>query len=388
MPLEIIIYRILRNTVFLYDKQEYLDCCYSGGNVCFFSRVWGGTDLLSNQERREEVGGRVKRVSILLVLISCLAGLLSACGGGSGGSSESVAQLPLASPLDTWHLRNPLPQGNDLTGVTYGNGIFVAVGEYGTILTSPDGVSWTARSSGTGHGLNGITYGNGLYVAVGDDTVVTSPDSVNWTVSSADVPALGFSQITYGNGIFVLVGGTTFSYVFVSDGAIWTSAGSYQYTFFKITYANGVFWAIKVIYSLHGHIPPLQSIVTSTDGITWTPVWESNVVDWPHNISKLTYVSNLFFAVGRDGTIVTSPDGVIWTEQTSGAVEWLNDLTYGSGIFTAVGGNGKILTSSDGINWTTRTTQVFGQNLSGVAYGNGTFVAVGSNGIILQSDPL
>src|SRR5512136_2088465 len=45
-----------------------------------------------------------------------------------------------SDPLDNWHWRNPLPQGNTLQGVTYGNGTFVAVGENGTILTSPDGV--------------------------------------------------------------------------------------------------------------------------------------------------------------------------------------------------------------------------------------------------------
>jgi hypothetical protein len=34
-------------------------------------------------------------------------------------------------------------------GSAYGNGLWVAVGNGGTILTSPDGVTWTARVSGT-----------------------------------------------------------------------------------------------------------------------------------------------------------------------------------------------------------------------------------------------
>jgi len=44
----------------------------------------------------------------------------------------------------TWTLR--VPGFNDLSSVTYGNGLFVAVGEFhdgGTILTSLDGVNWT-----------------------------------------------------------------------------------------------------------------------------------------------------------------------------------------------------------------------------------------------------
>jgi hypothetical protein len=50
----------------------------------------------------------------------------------------------------------------------------VAVGKGGTILTSPDGVSWTARASPTGNYLFGVTYGNGLFVAVGGGTILTS----------------------------------------------------------------------------------------------------------------------------------------------------------------------------------------------------------------------
>jgi hypothetical protein len=63
-----------------------------------------------------------------------------------------------------------------LRGITYGNGLFVAVGSDGTILTSPDGINWMARTSGTSNGLIGVAYGNGLFVAVGEDgAILTSP---------------------------------------------------------------------------------------------------------------------------------------------------------------------------------------------------------------------
>lgn len=45
------------------------------------------------------------------------------------------------NPLDNWHWRNPLPQGNTLNSVTYGNGTYVAVGQSDRILTSPNGVA-------------------------------------------------------------------------------------------------------------------------------------------------------------------------------------------------------------------------------------------------------
>jgi hypothetical protein len=54
-------------------------------------------------------------------------------------------KLSNADPLDNWHLRSPLSSVNHLNGVTYASGTFVAVGDGGTLLTSPDGAAWTQR---------------------------------------------------------------------------------------------------------------------------------------------------------------------------------------------------------------------------------------------------
>jgi hypothetical protein len=89
-------------------------------------------------------------------------------------------------------------------------------------------------------------------------------------------------------------------------------------------------------------------------------------------------------AVGKDGTILTSPDGVSWTARTSGTSKSLSGVAYGNGTFVAVGGGGAILTSPDGVSWTARTSGT-SKGLSGVAYGNGLFVAVGGGGAILTS---
>jgi hypothetical protein len=81
--------------------------------------------------------------------------------------------LLLASPalfagaLDEWRWRHPLAQGNTLTGVAFGNGMFVAVGAVGTVLTTSDGVVWTQQESGTLESLTGITFAAGRFVAVG-----------------------------------------------------------------------------------------------------------------------------------------------------------------------------------------------------------------------------
>ena len=125
--------------------------------------------------------------------------LLTLVAYNASGSSRSEAGT-------TWTLR--VPGFNNLRSVTYGNGLFVAVGEFhdgGTILTSPDGVNWTQRVPGTSNDLESVGYGNNTFVAVGWYGIIfTSPDGVNWMVQTSPTRAF-LSGVTYGNGTFVAV---------------------------------------------------------------------------------------------------------------------------------------------------------------------------------------
>jgi len=71
--------------------------------------------------------------------------------------------------------------------------------------------------------------------------------------------------------------------------------------------------------------------------------------------------------VGFYGTILTSPDGISWTERTSGTWEYLRGVIYGNGLFVTVGQSGIILTSPDGNSWTERTSGT-SEDLQGVTY--------------------
>ncbi|GAA6735088.1 hypothetical protein YIM1640_22470 [Thermus oshimai] len=64
--------------------------------------------------------------------------------------------LPLKAGT-TWTLRSI-----HWSNVTHGAGLFAAVGDGGAILTFPDGVTWTARTSGTLNELRSVGYGNGF----------------------------------------------------------------------------------------------------------------------------------------------------------------------------------------------------------------------------------
>ena len=149
-----------------------------------------------------------------------------------------------AGQADVWHWRNPLPQGNDLNGVCYGESRFVAVGNAGATTTSMDATNWVARNSIVTNNLLGVGFGNNLFVAVGTNgTLITSQDGVLWgTQSSGTANAL--HGVAYGAGLFVVVGrsGTIRT---STDGTNWTSqASGTSQQLYGVTYGEGMFIAV------------------------------------------------------------------------------------------------------------------------------------------------
>lgn len=123
-------------------------------------------------------------------------------------------------------------------------------------------------------------------------------------------------------------------------------------------------------------------IITSADGLTWTQKKSDATAD----LSAITHAVGQFVAVGgrnaTGGIVVTSTDGKDWAQRQSGIGLNLLAVTHGNGRFVAVGPGGTIATSFDGIVWEARRSSVL-HTLKGVTYGNGMFVAVGSKAAIL-----
>lgn len=91
--------------------------------------------------------------------------------------------------------------------------------------------------------------------------------------------------------------------------------------------------------------------------------------------------SNLYVAAGSNGILATSPDGITWTDRTSGfGSDKIYSVRYGNGLWVAVGTNGKITTSTDGVTWTARTSNMGTNIIYDVIYANSTWVAVGDGG--------
>jgi photosystem II stability/assembly factor-like uncharacterized protein len=136
-----------------------------------------------------------------------------------------------------------------------------------------------------------------------------------------------------------------------------------------VAYGNGDYVAVGV----------QGTVLHSTDGLVWTKITPPTT----HYLQKVAWGNGKFVAVGGSGTILTSSDGSTWYVNTWGTV-YLMGVTYGNGNFVIVGDSGRILTSPDAVTWTLRTSGIT-NTLMNIAYGNGYFVAVGENGTILTA---
>lgn len=334
-----------------------------------------------------------------------------------------------ASPRDLqWRFSGTT---NDLTAAaSSGASIVVVVGKHGTILTSLDTVIWTTQNSGTTNNISGVTYGNGVFVTVGGNSngeVLTSPDGTSWTKQAFGV-ADALNAVTFGLGRFVAVG---------QHGAIWTSTNGLAWEQRPTGLASALSAvALGTIYT--GGYPGGAMFVavgqggvllTSSDGLAWT-IRNSGVLLDLNSVTSVdcrTGSTVVFIAAGASGIAVKSSDGVNWTAFTiptsqnitsAAGTGALGNLAIG--VFALAGGNGTFLTSDDGISWSLQaavTTNTFrgllhvdgeflavgdagiircgmawvrrqtptSVDLQSVAYGNGIYLAIGGNGIVLRS---
>ena len=96
--------------------------------------------------------------------------------------------------------------------------------------------------------------------------------------------------------------------------------------------------------------------------------------------NAIAYGNGKYVAVGANGYVTTSTDGVNWTTykvDSSATYNWA-DIAYGNSKFVVVGSSGRISTSANGTSWTTPKWFDSSHGLLSIAYGNGRFVTMGN----------
>jgi len=321
-----------------------------------------------------------------------------------------------------------------MTGFAYGPNGFVGVGYTGegleyhpaVVMTSTSGSHWIELSSTTCEdGLNAVTYGNGLYVAVGDfGSIVISTDTTNWIAVTPDrrgfIVAMACNTnlcIASAETVWYSWGFPDFSTIVSTNGLDWTVSG-YGPIFYSDNFPG--FASITSLACSNTNFVGVCSagVVTTSDGINWiTNALSSNA------LNGVNYANGQYFAVGNNGSIYSSADGRNWSEcsiNSSGAlyatafgngmyltagtviassqdgVTWalastnppavVSKLVFGDGLFVGASYSGKILCSSNGITWQIQFTEPSGEAFSGIAFSGGTFLAIsGRSGAIFES---
>ena len=116
---------------------------------------------------------------------------------------------------------------------------------------------------------------------------------------------------------------------------------------------------------------------------TWHP---RSPLPTANTLNGVAYGNGRFVAVGDNGTIVTSSNGVDWTLGQSGVSLHLNTILFADGRFAAGGNSGVILWSDDGVNWSPGSFPL-NSDLCAIGFGVGTnfpdglFVAICSTNI-------
>jgi len=283
-------------------------------------------------------------------------------------------------------------------GLAYGNGRYVAVGQYistdyAVVQTSDEGMTWTDRDPVSVYDLFDVTYANGKFVAVGWDwwtgaNIYDSTNGINWT-SQTQTNNANFYRVTFGSGLFVAVG----------DGELLQSSNRTNRQIY--TSANGTSWTGRLSGAPSGDVHTLRDVAygagrfvavddagyvhTSTTGTTWT----RNLVGAGGGGygGYVSFCNDRFIALFNNGTNFVSTDGLSWSPMVKDTTNLLSRVIYANGAYIAVAGPylsstnvtlTNIFTSANGTNWLRRNFAApTNASLESLVFANGRVMAAG-----------
>lgn len=259
----------------------------------------------------------------------------------------------------TWSAQD-IDSGVWLVSIAYGNGTWVAVGAGGTILVSTDLKTWVTAKAVTANKLNGVLFNGGVWVAVGDSaTIITSPDALNWTVLAAPLGVTGFlhgitpdafnsqdlfiSGAQSGNG----TGPVDTGVILLMQGTLGSQNFSVSVTADGLNLPHG---------GIVGNLEAIQQTASHLVAAGWGAIVSDYQADMVPNVvyRGLVFGNGYWVTAGEQGTILSSTDGKTWTQRFSGdspstlSTATLLGAAYSSTLqrFVIVGTSGTILVSN------------------------------------------
>lgn len=250
----------------------------------------------------------------------------------------------------TFQAALPRPTANPLTSVVFAGGAFHALGQWGTHLSSTDGVVWTVEAPPSTDELSG-------YAELGQVRVITG-------VTHFDRAAEGWAGVILTS---------------IDSGATWLRQVLATGQDFKVQSLGG-----QLIGTGRTSSPRKAKIYRSADGVNWV---QANL---PAEVTNLvnTIMGDIVYAAGKyvvtGGVILdapafalTSSDGIDWDYHEISGNRPLIQLAYGGGVFVAADSptGRNVATSADGVTWTTSSDT---RNRRRIVYADGNFLSLGT----------
>lgn len=294
-----------------------------------------------------------------------LAGRSGLCVEGSKtNGTAATTWRPLADSVRTW-----------LWSVMRTPSHYVAVGDYGTLLTSPNGIDWDLElvpDSVTNSVLLGVGGSSNQWIAVGSHgTVLWATNVFLWNAVPQRPTTNDLQGVCFTGERFILCGG---------NGTLLTSTVGTTNWNLRATPTTAFLMSVEAWPGGVVAVGENGVILTSTNGIAWAQQ-PSGTTNW---LSQVRYRDGRLIAVGENGTILTSSDATNWVSRNSGTTAWLNAVDFLEDTWFIAGNQGTFLGSPDATNWFNFGTATK-KSLYGLTIANGQLITVGLEGVILRS---
>lgn len=281
----------------------------------------------------------------------------------------ALGEIIRSTNTTNWQRINTAPR-DWILGIEFIGGRFVAVAGTPTyiggppgssaVFSSTDGGSWHASLTNGSDQLTGATYGNGLWVVTGDEgQIFTSTNTLTWENHSLPPTSGDLRSVRFGNDRFVAFSLFRDLIYHSTDGVVWTNREVSGLSSNGVTaFLNGTFVA------LGNHA---GEIMTSLDGLEWnTRSTATNVFQ-----NAITYGGGKY-VVGGVNVIQYSTNLTNWIAVPTSFIT--HDLEYIDGQFVAFTFAGAFA-STNAMDWAPVTLQPNVLELTEAAVGNGLIVA-------------
>ncbi|UJF34090.1 stalk domain-containing protein [Paenibacillus hexagrammi] len=295
-----------------------------------------------------------------------------------------------AGKLDDWQVAAE-KQAAEFDDMIYdGAGRYVATGYSGVIWESDNGYDWKpteVKDVSSGFHWSALAAGNGVLLASGygmgsrdREIYYYSEKPGVWEQKQFPEGLHGLLQPVIVNGEFYVSG--IEGYVTSQDGVNWSPIQQTAHRMKKIL-SNG-----SIMVGLSDEQMDQDVLYRSADGVNWDKVTVKNgKYEQDILVSDIVYTGNEFALIGAynlENTAAVSWDGIHW--YTQHVDEHINRLAWNGESFAAVGSDGTVFVSNNGMSYE-RQTPVTNHDLKSVTWDGEKFVAAGRGGTILIGMP-